>query len=307
VLFQHERFRRSNANPPARVLKRAVAIKARAARLATSTPRLKPMFRLHDCDSLRASFMRGNPFSHLVIDDFLDKQWALEAAAAFPDFGRAARVGLTFDELNEQRKVQISDVSQFPAPIVRLHQALCSKEFLSALSCVTMIPDLIPDERLSGGGMHLTGSGGRLDVHVDFNYDEATQLHRRLNLIVYFNPIWQDHWGGEIELWDSRVRRCGARMKPLLNRCLVFETTRTSFHGVRPIRGPADVIRKSFAAYYYTRAPPPGWCGEKHSTIFRARPSEPLRKFVLMPGAGIWRWAAMRIRRLRWSLRRLMR
>ena len=42
-------------------------------------------------------------------------------------------------------------------------------------------------------------------------------------------------------------------------------------------------MRKSFAAYYYTKEAPPGWDGVKHSTLFRARPDERFRRYVLMP------------------------
>ena len=43
--------------------------------------------------------------------------------------------------------------------------------------------------------MHITGPGGRLDVHVDFNFMEERQLHRRLNLLLYLNPTWNEIMG----------------------------------------------------------------------------------------------------------------
>ena len=70
-----------------------------------------------------------------------------------------------------------------------------------------------------------------------------------------------------------------------LNRCLLFETSERSFHGVEPVTCPPDVLRKSFAVYYYTREAPPGYDGKKHTTIFKARPEERMKKYVLMPAA----------------------
>ena len=43
--------------------------------------------------------------------------------------------------------------------------------------------------------MHLTGPGGRLDVHVDFNFLPERKLHRRLNLLFYLNPVWEEASG----------------------------------------------------------------------------------------------------------------
>jgi len=42
-------------------------------------------------------------------------------------------------------------------------------------------------------------------------------------------------------------------------------------------------MRKSFAAYYYTKEAPEGWSGQHHDTIFKARPNEWMRRHILMP------------------------
>jgi hypothetical protein len=118
---------------------------------------------------------------------------------------------------------------------------------------------------------------------VDFNYLRERQLHRRLNILVYFNEGWQESWGGNIELWDREVKVCHHSLSPVFNRCVVFATSDISFHGVTAVSCPRDVIRKSFAAYYYTREAPLGWDGMEHSTVFRARPGEHMKRHVLMP------------------------
>jgi Rps23 Pro-64 3,4-dihydroxylase Tpa1-like proline 4-hydroxylase len=103
-----------------------------------------------------------------------------------------------------------------------------------------------------------------------------------LNLLLYLNPEWEDSWGGHIELWDKDVKNRLQSYRPSINRCVVFETSDISFHGVAPITQ-AGTVRRSFAAYYYTREAPTHWKGVAHSTIFRARPNERLRGYVLMP------------------------
>ena len=120
-----------------------------------------------------------------------------------------------------------------------------------------------------------------MDVHVDFNFIAARELHRRLNILIYFNKDWDPSWGGNIELWDRDVKTCVHSFSPIFNRCVVFETSDISYHGVSAVKCPDGRSRKSFAAYYYTKEAPPHWTGEEHSTIFKARPGEVLKGQVL--------------------------
>ena len=236
-----------------------------------------------DREALRQQYLKASPFPFVKIERFLDPQFAEEVAAAYPSFDDATGQGRTFKSVNERKKVQITDAQQFPPSVARLNQALADPAFLSDLSYVTGIPDLLADAGLDGGGIHMTGPGGRLDVHVDFNYLESRKLHRRLNILVYLNPVWEEGWGGHIQLWDADVKKCRQAFVPVLNRCIIFETSEISFHGVTPVTTAAPFPRISFAAYYYTRQPPPNWKGTAHSTIFKARPEERLRRYVLMP------------------------
>ncbi len=238
---------------------------------------------VYDRDSLARQFRTATPFPFVAIDGFLDADDARAIAASYPRFERALEQGHSFDFVNERRKVQVTDSSKFPAPVRALHEATSSPKFLRDLERITGIRRLLADPQLAGGGMHLTAGGGRLDVHVDFNFDEARQLHRRLNLLVYLNPEWDPAWGGGLELWDREVTACRHRFAPKLGRCVIFETSEHSFHGVEPLRCPPAITRLSYAAYYYTREAPVGWDGAKHSTVFRARPDERFRRYVLMP------------------------
>lgn len=232
---------------------------------------------------LRDQFHTARPFPFVCIDPFLDADFAREVAGAYPSFEQALQMGRSFSAVNEKRKVQVTDYEKFPGAVKRLADELSSQAFLDRLSYVTGIPKLVWDSELEGGGMHQTSSSGRLDVHVDFNYIRERDLHRRLNILVYLNPEWSESWGGNIELWDRNVRRCEHSFAPTFNRCVIFETSGLSYHGVTQVKPPPGVARRSFAAYYYTREPPPGWAGTEHTTIFRARPNEMMRGLVLMP------------------------
>ncbi len=242
----------------------------------------------------------------MVIDNFLVPGAAEEIAHSYPTFEQASAQGFVFNFVNEQRKVQITDSKKFPDPVRRLNDAISAPAFLADLEYITGIPRILADEQLAGGGMHVTGSGGRLDVHVDFNLIEDRRLFRRLNILLYLNPVWNEAWGGHIELWDKTVRNCQYRCVPALNRCLVFETSDISYHGVARVTAPADVARQSFAAYYYTREAPAGWTGTVHSTIFRARPDEKLRGLVQMPVEKLRRGLAEKIKQSKRLVKSLM-
>jgi hypothetical protein len=259
-----------------------------------------------DREALREQFRTSQPFPFITLENFLAPGFAEEIAGAYPSFEKAQEQGFGFNALNERKKIQITDRTKFPDPVRRLAEAISSPQFLADLEFISGIPRLLADDLLEGGGMHLTGPGGRLDVHVDFNVLEERKLFRRLNLLLYLNPVWQEGWGGHIELWDRTVQSCHFRSVPQLNRCVIFETSDISYHGVTPIVPSAEFVRQSFATYYYTREPPPGWVSP-HSTVFRARPNEKLRGMLQMPVARTWHqllhtvdraksWAKARIR-----------
>jgi len=90
---------------------------------------------------------------------------------------------------------------------------------------------------------------------------------RRLNVLIYLNRDWREEYGGALEIWDTDKSACVRRIVPIFNRCVVFDTTKTSFHGnPEPVAHPDGRPRRSIALYYYTAR----WDAavEKHSTIF---------------------------------------
>jgi Rps23 Pro-64 3,4-dihydroxylase Tpa1-like proline 4-hydroxylase len=101
--------------------------------------------------------------------------------------------------------------------------------------------------------MHIHGSGGKLNTHLDYSIHPKLKLERRLNLIVYLNPDWQESWGGSLGLWRDDNGKPGELVKsiaPMFNRAVVFDTT-GAWHGLpEPITCPVGQHRKSLAVYY---------------------------------------------------------
>lgn len=235
-----------------------------------------------DVERLKREFRSAEPFPHVAIDGFLDPDFAREVAAAYPTFEEAERLGFQFKAVNEYKKIQITESEKFPDPVRRLSEALSEESFRRDLSEISGIDELLWDPSHAGGGMHMTGPHGHLDVHVDFNQLPGQKLVRRLNLLVYLNPAWREEWGGAVEIWDEDVKECHGAFPPALNRAVMFATSATSWHGVTAVTCPEGRSRNSFAVYYYTEAVP-AWFQAAHSTIFRARPDEHVKKYLLMP------------------------
>ena len=239
------------------------------------------MIRQLDVQSLAKAFRAQQPYPSVIIDDFLDRDFVREVARSYPDFSAAEAQDRQFKAVNEKRKIEITNSELFPTPVKRLADYCASQEFRNVLSEITGVRNLLWDPTFTGGGMHQTASHGLLDVHVDFN--RLDDLYRRVNLLLYLNEDWNEAWGGRLELWDRDVKKCHHSLLPVLNRCVIFETSEFSYHGVTALTCPPDVVRRSFALYYYTKEPPSEVASHSHSTIFRPRPHEHLKRFVLMP------------------------
>lgn len=230
---------------------------------------------LHNAGRCRETFSTAEPFRHVVMENFFSEDAAAELYRQFPAF--EDRYALNeFGEVGG--KAVITDLEQISPAYEKLYAYLNSDEFLDAMSAITGIPDLLPDPQLYGGGTHENVEGQELDPHVDYNYINGGRLHRRLNLLVYFNKEWEEDWGGSIELHSNPRRPEENRVTsylPLYNRALVFETNEYSWHGFRRIRlpeGRKHLTRKSLAVYLYTETRPEDEVAPPHSTFYVQRP-----------------------------------
>lgn len=224
---------------------------------------------------LQAEFTSARPFRHVVIEQFFDAPFCRQLLEEFPDFDTRAA-------MNENGeiggKATQEKMQQLGPSFHRLDEMVQSQEFRDLVSEITAIPDLQYDPHYFGGGTHENRQGQTLDPHVDFNFHPISRQHRRLNLIVYLNPEWQDEWGGSLQLHKDPYREPQhdeiVTLSPLMNRCVIFETTESSWHGFERIDLPQDrqdVSRKSFALYYYTDTRPELETAEEHSTVYVER------------------------------------
>lgn len=208
----------------------------------------------------------ARPFPHVVMDDFLPPAVVSSVLEEFPAPGAASWFAYHSDR---ERKLEFTDDTAMGVSTRHLLGQLNSSIFISFLERLTGVDGLVPDPHYIGGGLHQIEPGGYLDIHADFNRHPRTGLERRLNLLLYLNTDWRDEYGGHLELWDRGMKKCEARILPVLNRCVVFSTDRHSYHGhPRPLACPPGWTRKSLALYYYS-APTTGDLLDQHGTLFQ--------------------------------------
>ncbi|HLX85631.1 MAG TPA: 2OG-Fe(II) oxygenase [Terriglobales bacterium] len=229
--------------------------------------------------TLRRQFRDNQPYPHVHLKDFLDREVAAEISSEFPDM--ATDAWTRYKHQNEN-KLGLAKREMFPQLLGEVVDELNSDAFVHWLSELTGIPKLVSDDMLEGGGLHQSTTGGFLNVHTDFsNHHYHKHWRRQVNLILYLNPKWDEQWGGALELWDREMRHCVTRVPPLFNDALIFRTDEISYHGFPdPLRCPPTESRKSLALYYYTVESE----GEvkTRSTNYRPRPEDGVLKSSLI-------------------------
>jgi Rps23 Pro-64 3,4-dihydroxylase Tpa1-like proline 4-hydroxylase len=221
----------------------------------------------------RRDYAAAQPFPHVVIDDFLQRS-VLERV--FYEIPKRGEIGwIEFDDARGKKLASKLETELGSATRALLYQ-LNSSVFIDFLETLTGISGLIPDPHFWGGGVHQIVRGGFLKVHADFNRHPRLKLDRRLNLLIYLNPEWEEQWGGHLELWDRDMMECRRKILPIFGRSVIFSTTDFANHGhPEPLNCPQGKTRKSLALYYYSNGRPRSeTAGEHYATPFRRRPGE---------------------------------
>jgi len=221
----------------------------------------------------KSSYVNAAPFPFISFENFFNKDYLDDVLKEFPNLA-----ALKAKSHNNAREIKFGNNNEahFGPKTKRLMHFLNSETFISFLQEVTGIEErLIPDPFFEGGGQHEIKRGGLLKVHSDFNKHPITGLDRRVNVLVYLNKNWKEEYGGNLELWEKDMSKCGAKVAPLFNNLAIFSTTDFSYHGhPDPLMCPDDRSRKSLALYYYSNGRPKEEINpniESHGTLFKAR------------------------------------
>lgn len=203
-----------------------------------------------DIDAVVHRFNRSGPVKYVVIDDFLDADYASKLFSDLPDLTTMpkSRDYMFSDKRELSTLDKHSDLSR------ELHEIFMSQDFADLASRLVGRTVFIDPEYV-GGGFHAGDTGSFLDLHVDFNIHPAQPTwFRELNILLYLNPGWEASWGGELLLTDH-PERVPKQIEPRFNRLVIMECTDSSFHGYKAINFPSGHSRRSIAAYGYSAIP----------------------------------------------------
>jgi Rps23 Pro-64 3,4-dihydroxylase Tpa1-like proline 4-hydroxylase len=203
---------------------------------------------------------------HFVVDDLLPAEVATRIYAAFP---RDRSVWFQRETFRE-RKMTFAKLDRINPLIGHITDVFHLDEVLSLVRRVTGIEGLEADPELYAGGISMMGRDDFLNPHIDNSHDAGRARYRRLNLLYYVSPGWELENGGNLELWDMRVRNPKV-IHSRFNRLVVMETNRLSWHSVSPIT--VDRDRCCVSNYYFSQISPeqrPYY----HVTSFIGRPHQ---------------------------------
>jgi Rps23 Pro-64 3,4-dihydroxylase Tpa1-like proline 4-hydroxylase len=202
---------------------------------------------IYNTENLKKQFINAEPFEHIIIDNFLNNEYANKVHELFPinyedwhKYENPIEVKYTYDNINI-----------LPTELKNYFYYLSSKQIIDLFRRITNIDNLNYDEYLHGAGLHCHPRNGRLNIHLDYEKHPYSGKERRLNVILFLSKEWEDEWNGFNQLWDKEVTKCVKKTKPVFNRAIIFKTNDISWHGLpEKIMCPENVYRKSLAYYY---------------------------------------------------------
>ena len=230
---------------------------------------------LANVPKFQSEFRSGQPFKNVVIDNFLSPDFAKSLLEQFPRVADPSKLRNEFGGINP--KASVDDVAGIGGAYTLIDSYIQTDEFLTLMSEITGIPNLLYDPWYFGAGTHENFHSAGLDPHIDFNIHPKTNWHRRINAIVYLNENWDPKWGGDIGFHTDPWNLSGDKrvsFEPQLNRCVIFETTEKSWHSVEPVNQPEDQrdqSRKSFTIYLYTESREGEEIAPPHGTVYVQR------------------------------------
>lgn len=195
--------------------------------------------------------MNTDPFPHVIFEDWFDRDLLDEIAAEIPDTeGPGWKSYRNGNEIKNEGGPEVWGPAATDY-FYELNERTAELEEMFGILGLHM--------EMIGGGYHLIPPGGRLGMHTDFNRSPRSGAYRRLNVLTYLNEGWDDP-GGHLLLGKDRA----LAITPEMGRTVIFETSEVSWHG-HPV--PAQRVRKSIAAYFFTDTPPAAYTTD-HSTVW---------------------------------------
>jgi Rps23 Pro-64 3,4-dihydroxylase Tpa1-like proline 4-hydroxylase len=212
----------------------------------------------------------GTKTRHFIIDELLEPAICQNIYDAFP---KDAKGFFSRESFREKKKTS-ADLGAYNKILSDITYAFQDIRVVNLISNLVGFEQIEPDPKLYAGGLSMMFPGDFLNPHIDNSHDGNRQRYRRLNLLYYVSPDWKIEYGGNFELWDEeRINQ--KTLTALMNRLVVMETNKTSWHSVSPVL--ADMPRCCVSNYYFSSISP-DTSEYFHITSFTGRPEEKLKR-----------------------------
>ena len=225
---------------------------------------------INNLDELSSSYKNAEPFSYVVIENFLNENIAHSLSNNFP---KPNQNWWHYHNPIEE-KYAFDDIKNMDRDLKKYFLMVCKPEFLEKIKTISGIENLEFDPFFHGAGVHYHPPGGKLNMHLDYSINPFSKKERRLNIIYFLNKEWREEWGGNTELWSESMKECKKKIVPKFNTALLFRTFDESWHGLPGyVKCPEGMARKSLAIYYMSEP-------RKNATMrkkakFVVRPQDP--------------------------------
>jgi Rps23 Pro-64 3,4-dihydroxylase Tpa1-like proline 4-hydroxylase len=222
--------------------------------------------------TLKSQWQGATPTRHAILDDLLPDEVAHKIAGSFPD---PAALMLR-SSMRERKRVGVR-VDEYDPVIGDILYAFQQAEVCDAVRAITGHASYSPDPSLYAAGISVMADGDYLSPHIDNSHDGDGVVYRSLNLLYYVSPEWDPACGGNLELWDPKVRTSTVA-DCRFNRLVLMETTPTSWHSVSKVH--TQQPRYCVSNYYFSESSPVGH-DYRHVTTFNGWPHEHAKRAVL--------------------------
>ena len=223
-------------------------------------------------DDLDVMWRASVPFRHFVLDNLLPEPDVLSLAKGFPGQDKL----MLRSTIRERKRVGV-DISKYDRGVADHLFAFQQPEVVEAVAEITKLGEIEPDPTLYASGISTMCKGDFLNPHIDNSHDGDAKRYRVLNLLFYVSAGWDRDNGGNLELWDQRLRHNHTVLSKF-NRLVVMETHQTSWHSVSKVL--VDSPRLCLSNYYFSCTSPAA-TDYSNVTTFAGRPEEPFKRIVL--------------------------
>tara|TARA_X000000368_G_scaffold390475_1_gene353722 strand:- start:11414 stop:12220 length:807 start_codon:yes stop_codon:yes gene_type:complete len=204
-------------------------------------------------DNYSRQFLESNSevgTRYLIVDDLLPEDLCNSIHSKFPSLD-----SMRFMNSFREKKYTTKNLSQSDSILRDITFAFQDVRVVALIESITSIRNQVPDDSLYAGGLSTMTFNNYLMPHLDNSHNEERSLYRTLNLLYYVTPNWKIEYGGNLQLWDSKVMK-NVTIHSKFNRLVLMETNPSSWHSVDKVN--TDGERSCVSNYYFSPISPTG-------------------------------------------------